>query len=286
MRATSSGRVLRAAAVLTAVLAMPLSSSAEPGTGGVEPWPSRVSASYKVAFNGIEIGHFRFTSEMSGRNSYTLASNAELSALLGAFKWRGDSRSSGTIASGEPRPAGYTFDYKSNSKHGSVKMGFADTRVANVSILPPSDTHPETVPIKPEHMKDVLDPLSAVMAVSRGTANPCNKRIPIYDGKQRFDLIFSFRRQQKIEEARPSGQPGFAFVCRVRYNPIAGYRMNEQTKQMSSSTNIEVALRPVPSAGLVIPYSVSIPTFAGTATLTAHRVEITTQGKGQIALVH
>jgi hypothetical protein len=249
-----------------------------------QTWPSRVVASYKVTFNGFDIGHFNFNSDVS-RSGYTLSSDAELSALLGTFKWQGALRSSGSLVSEEPKPAGYTFDYRANSKSGSVKMGFTEARVSKVSILPPSDTHPDTVPVKEHHLHDVLDPLSAVMAVTRASANPCARRLAVFDGKQRFDLILSFRRQQKVVEKHATGLPAFAYVCKVRYIPVAGYRMNEQTKQLSSESGIEVALRPVPHANLVVPYLVTIPTFAGTASMTLHRVEITTSDKGQIALV-
>jgi hypothetical protein len=95
----------------------------------------------------------------------------------------------------------------------------------------------------------------------------------------------SFVRQERVAEARPSGQPGVAFVCRVQYLPIAGHRMNEETQHMASSRGIEVALRPVPSAGIYIPYKITIPTIAGSATLTSERVHIVTR-REQIALNH
>ncbi len=283
IRASKLSDVVCGISAVAAVVALPVTGPSR--AAATEAWPSRVVASYKVTFNGFDVGSFTFTSDVNAK-SYTLTSSAEMSALLGVFKWQGSSRSSGAVVdSGEPKPAGYTFEYKSNSKQGTVRMGFTDTRITNVSMVPPSEPHPEAVPVKEHHLKDVLDPLSAVMAVTRGTANPCGRKLAIFDGKQRFDLIFSFRRQQKIEEKRPTGQPGFAFVCRVRYVPIAGYRMTDETREMSASSAIEIALRPVPSANLVVPYLVTIPTFAGTATMALDKVAITTPGKGQIALV-
>ena len=51
-------------------------------------------------------------------------------------------------------------------------------------------------------------------------------------------------------------------MCRVRYVPIAGYKMNEETKSMAESSGIEVALRPIPAANLLVPYEVTVPTIA------------------------
>lgn len=279
IRANGHRRSGLAALAMGACAALP--AAAEPNAA--EGWPTRVAATYKIQFQGFEIGKFDFTSEVNGK-SYTLSSNAELSALMGAFKWRGTSRSSGAIASADPRPAGYTFDYKSSSKAGSVKMGFSGNKITSINLQPPSEPHPDAVPLQESHLVGVLDPLTAAMAVSRNTANPCARKIEIFDGKQRFDLVLSFRRQQKIVEKQPTGHPGFAFVCRVRYTPVAGYKLNRATEQMSESTGIELALRPIPTANVLVPYQVTIPTQWGTATLMLNRVEITTRANGQIAL--
>jgi len=252
-----------------------------------ESFPPRVTAIYQISFGGFEIGKFHFSSQLTP-DGYVLQSNAEMSALLGAFKWQGRSRSSGTIGGEQaPKPAGYTFDYQANSKHGSVKMAFSGAGVSSFNTVPPQDPHPQLVPLREHHLKDVLDPLSAVLALTRAQgASPCGKKLAIFDGKQRFDLVMSFRRQEKIAETRPSGQPGFAYVCRVRYVPVAGYKMTDETRNMATNNGIEVALRPVPSANLLVPYQVTIPTMAGSAVLTAQRIEIHTQAHGQIALGH
>lgn len=260
----------------------PVASTASVASG---PWPGRVAATYKVSFNGFDVGQFKFTSSMAGQ-SYTLAGNAELSALLGAFTWSSQTRASGSVAGDVPRPAGYTFDYRTVQKSGSVKLGFQDGRVSSVSMLPLSNPSPSAVPVRDFHLTDVLDPLTAIMALSRGKANPCAKKLSIFDGKQRFDLALSFKKQVRIPEARPSGQPNLGFVCRVRYIPIAGHRMNDETKQMMANGGIEIVLRPVPSANLVVPYEITLPTVAGTAVLTSTRVDIVTPGQRQIALVH
>jgi hypothetical protein len=248
-------------------------------------WPIRVVAVYKITFGGLEVGNFHFESSVNGQ-SYTLAGNAELKALLGIFNWQGVTRSSGSVAGERPIPAAYTFDFKSTSKSGSVKMSFNDAGVSNVTSVPPHTPSRATVPVREHHLKDVLDPLSAVMALTRArSSNPCGRKISIFDGKQRFDLLFSFRRRERVPEARPSGQPGIGYVCRVKYIPIAGHKNNDETRQMAENTGIEVALRPVPSANLVIPYQITIPTIAGSAVLTSQRVDITAPGMRQIALV-
>jgi hypothetical protein len=125
------------------------------------------------------------------------------------------------------------------------------------------------------------------MVVARGSnPNPCDRRLPIFDGKERFDLVLSYKGQMKVNEQQPSGQPAIAHVCRVKYQPIAGHKVDTENSFMATTDAIEVALRPIPSANVLIPYQITIPTLVGYATLVSKRVEIETPGKPQIALLH
>ena len=254
-------------------------------TQAAEPWPGQVQAVYRVEFNGFDIGSFEFNSSVNGA-SYTLTGDAKISALLGAFQWQARTRSAGTIATDAPKPAGYTFDFNGTGKSGSLKMGFAGDSVTSLVQVPPAFPASGSVAVREPHLRGVLDPLSAVMALSRSdNANPCERRLAVFDGRQRFDLLLSFRRQERISDSRPSGQPGVAYVCKVRYVPIAGHRASEETRAMAASNEIEISLRPVPSANLFVPHEITIPTGAGTARLIAQSVRIATQSE-QIALGH
>ena len=247
-------------------------------------WPSAVKAVYDVNFNGINVGSYEFNSSKEGQ-SYKLTSNAQLSLLLGALHWTGATEATGQIAGDAAKPQKFGFEYKAQSKSGSTHMSFTDDTVTQVLHNPPPKTREGVVPVQMQHLKGVLDPLSAVMAISRGTSgNPCTRRIPIYDGTQRFDLMLSPKGQVELQDSRPSGQPNAGYVCRVRYIPIAGYKPDEGTRFLAQNNDIEIVLRPLPSANVFVPYSVTIPTIAGNATLVARRVNVVTNGQVQIAL--
>ncbi len=249
-------------------------------------WPANVRAVYDINFNGFTIGSFEFQSQSEDR-SYTLTGNAQLTLLLGAFTWIGETRAFGLISNQLPKPAAFVFDFKANSKTGSTRMGFADGAVTDVRHSPPPVPKPGTVPVRDQHLKGVLDPLSAIMVVVRiSTPDPCDRRLPIFDGRERFDLALSYKGQMKVSEQQPSGQPAMAHVCRVKYQPIAGHKVDTETSFMATTDGIEVALRPIPSANVLVPYQITIPTMVGYATIVSKRVEIETPGKPQIALLH
>lgn len=251
-----------------------------------EPWPHEVQAVYKVRFNGFEIGTFEFNASVNGQ-AYVLTGNAHLSALLGALTWKGETRAAGVLTSHAPKPAGYTFDFNGIGKNGSITMSFAGDSITKIAHTPPLPPQPDTVPVRDEHLKGVLDPLTAVMAIARSiNGSPCGRKLSIFDGRQRFDLMLTFSREERVVESKPSGQPDTAVVCRVQFIPLGGHKMNADTQHMASTDGIELALRPLPSVNLFVPYQITIPTIAGSATLTSHWVQITTERRGQIALVY
>jgi hypothetical protein len=273
-----TGAIALAASALLAVLpAMTLRGAAAfaDSSGG------EVDAEYKISLNGFDVGTFHYTSRVEGKH-YTLASDVELSFLLGAFHWKGVSRTVGSMSDAALSPTGFNFDFTSSLKSGAVRMGFDRGTVSSVAIEPEAPLQPDVVPVEARHLKGVLDPLSAIMVLTRGAGqNPCARRVAIFDGKQRFDLELAFRRKAPLGER---GR-GVGTVCAIRYIPIAGYRANEDTRSMAQSTGIEITFRPVPEADLQVPHRIVLPTLAGEAEIVAERVNIRTAGQGRLALV-
>ncbi len=138
---------------------------------------------------------------------------------------------------------------------------------------------PEEVPLTRAHLKNVVDPLSAIMAMTHVDAKePCGRKVAIFDGRQRFDLELRYARTMPLP-----GTTDKAVVCRVKYQPIAGYVPDEQTLAMAKSDGIEIAFRVLPSVKLMLPQSVTIPTVAGNAELSLVAVNIKSGEQGRVA---
>ena len=160
--------------------------------------------------------------------------------------------------------------------------------MTDIAHLPPEPPKPDTVPLREQHLKGVLDPLSAIMVLSRGSsANPCDRRMPIFDGKERFDLVFSYKGECKVVEQQPSGQPGVAHVCRVQLpadRRPQGRQRDRATWPPTTPSRWRCARSRAPTCSS--PIRSRIPTMAGSATIVSKRVEIVSPGKPQIALLH
>ncbi len=273
----------RVAAALSIAVAAAIAGGS--GAQAGDPWPAEVQAAYKIHFNGFEIGQFAFNSSVHER-TYAITANADISALLGIVRWNGVTRVSGALAGNSPRPSGFSFDFQGTSKAGSIRMGFVNGGIKSLDHNPPLVEPPGTVPLQPAHMRGVLDPLSAILAVSRPRdGNPCNQRLPVFDGKVRFDLTFVYKEDAPLAEAQRGTGAEMLRVCRVRVQLIAGHVEDEASKELKRSTGIEVAFRSIPSAKLFVPHRITVPTFAGSAVLTSQSVHIRTQSE-QIALVN
>jgi hypothetical protein len=247
-------------------------------------WPNEVSANYNLSFNGLDVGIYHFSAHFNG-GSYAAEGKADVSAFFGAFKWVGNFSGSGALEPKGLRPAAFAMSYKSKKKTTSVKIGFAGKGVTSVALEPDKKPSREAIKLKPENLLNVFDPMAATIAISDAQpADACNRTIPVFDGKQRYDLRLSYKGREPLTERHPSGQPKELILCRVKYVPIAGHKPKDFVHPWIDYDNIEFALRAVPKAGIYVPYRVTIPSSIGSAVMTAATINITAANNQQIAM--
>lgn len=243
--------------------------------------PALVVAKYRVSFGLLgDIGHFAFRSDLEGE-AYTLAANAKIDTAV--FDYRGKMSSSGLVRAADAKPARHKFSWRQKAflgkkKKKSLSIAFNGAGATKVDFVPHQDRSKKKgiVKVRPEHLENVLDPLSGILALSIGDFDrPCDRRLPIFDGKQRFDLVFSQRR-------RTQGRAAPA-VCHVRLIAISGHKKGEGADSIING-DIEVVLQPVPKANILVPYRVTVPTILGSAVLASEEVDITMPDRQRIAL--
>ena len=219
--------------------------------------------------------------QSAGKRSFQSKLRVMAQGPLALFK-RLDVRASaqGALDRGAAKPDEFSYVSKSGKKERTLQAAWTGNDVETSAA--PAFADMGSPPATRSQRLESADPLTQLMRLALAE-QPCTGSARIFDGKQRFDLLLSFKRQEHVRETRPSGQPGVAFVCRVRYQPVAGHKVNDETRAMAASQDIEISLRPVPSANLFVPHQIVIPTGAGTATLTAVRIQIVTPRNEQIA---
>lgn len=278
-------RASRRRAPLTVCLLAAAAAVAVPGSAlAKDDWPAAVTARYKLRFQGIDVGTLELSTTTSGQ-SYRIAGGARLAVMFGVFKVRADGSADGALAARGPLPKSFSFDWQGGKKKGLTRVGYEGQTAKTVTVEPPPGAGDARVPLLDQHKVGALDPVSAILALTRGALNPCQRQVAVFDGKHRFDLAFSPKRTMAIQSKTKSQLvPELAHVCQITYRPIAGHKINGETAHFANNRDMEVVLRTVPGSAVTVPHAVYIPTRWGTASMVIDRVDITTRTQGKIAL--
>ena len=234
---------------------------------------TRVTANYGVYWAGLHFGDIRVDIAVRG-SDYEMKGDGEFSGLGGLiYKWSGGTTSAGKLGRSGPQPSLYTLSYAGGNKHGEVRMSFSGGAVSGVSTLPKKRPNPKIIPVTPEQLRGVLDPMTGALLRLRpnlpdADLKICEETIPAFDGKLRFNLVLEPKRQARVESKTPDGYSGLAAVCGVKFVPISGFRPGDRGIDFMSAhaDEIEVWLVPLPGTALYLPYRISVPTAFGSGT--------------------
>ncbi|MET0724051.1 MAG: DUF3108 domain-containing protein [Tardiphaga sp.] len=241
---------LRAIPVSPRSLIIAILLLASPAPGMAETF----DAVYRATLAGVPVGTARLTGDV-GAGAYTIRLKGEAS-LLG-FSNRFEAASNGASSDARLSPANYVLKTEGRSPR-TVAVNFAGDRAASVSIEPqPSAAEQEgRLPIELPHLRQVLDPMSAMMTeilrASR-SGNPCDGIAHVFTGSMRFDmtLVSSDRVNDEI-------------ICRAIYRPIAGHIPSRS----SAPTAVLIAYPAAARVGeLRLPVRFEIPAPIGTVTI-------------------
>jgi hypothetical protein len=167
----------------------------------------------------------------------------------------------------------YAVNLSMQDKPDDIRMSLSGGTVKELAVEPPTPPAPDRVPITDAHVHGVMDPLTAglISVASPGdvlTPEACRRTLPIFDGRQRYDLELSFKRMERVRAEH--GYQGPAVVCMATYRAIAGHRAERAAiKNLEQSREMEIALAPIAGTRVLAPFRLSIPTMLGPAVLQA-----------------
>jgi Protein of unknown function (DUF3108) len=242
----------------------------------------RIVATYRVDLGDFNLGDFRLTTVFRG-SDYEMRGEGQFSLMGGLlYEWHGTTASKGRVTDTGPEPETYALTYNDGDESQHLRVTFDDGAVTRVSMAPIKKPSPHVIPITKEQLKGVLDPVTAIFLYVRsenphGDLKVCDHTVPVFDGEQRFDLVLKPKRTVKLQKDASTGYSGFAAVCRVKFNPISGYRPDDpDIRLMSESNEIEVWLVSLPGTAMYVPYRIVLPTLAGVASATSSSFKIQT----------
>ena len=244
--------------------------------GGSAAQAASVEATYDVSLLGLSFGTANLSGDVDG-SRYKLDIQARLTGLVGGFTGgRGSGAATGAVTGSRLLPTTFAVSSASSSESRTVRMALERGAVQALAIEPPIDAKPDRVPLKDDHQRNVVDPISAFLMpvdnASGTNAAACNRTLPIFDGAARYDIKLSSAgtRNVKLE-----GYSGPVSICQARFVPIAGHRaLRPSTKFMAENRDITTWLAPIAGTDVMVPVRISVKTMIGTAVIEASSFKV------------
>ncbi|MFD0915070.1 DUF3108 domain-containing protein [Pseudahrensia aquimaris] len=247
-----------AASLLTAVLvSSPIIANAA---------DANLSSTFSVYFKGIPVATMKNKIVINGTR-YKIDGSARTNKAMAIIaSSKGSMSASGKISGTKVIPSSQNASFRRGKKKGETQLTFAGANVVKIAYSPKIKIKPDTIPLKDSHSKNVLDPVSALIfpVADGGKTNGkevCNRSVPVFDGKVRMNLEFSYKGEGTD---RPAGYNGPVYRCAVKYVPVAGHRKsNKGTNFLKTRKDIEVQMGRVGSTDVFSLVGFKVPTRFG-----------------------
>jgi hypothetical protein len=257
-------RCVSATAVLTCVLS------------GLALAQGRLEARYSISMIGIPIGKAIFSLDV-GSSQYTTSASGRASGMLSVlFNGEGSMTAEGSVKAGRPVPTAFTSAITRDSEKSEIRMLLAGGAAKEFAAETGAPA-PDRVPLTPAHRLGVIDPISAMLVPINGAydvlaADVCQRTLPVFDGRRRYDLKLTFKRMDSVKAE--SGYAGPVVVCGVAFQPIAGHRASSTlVNYLSEGRDIELWLAPVSGTRVLA----SVGSMLGNLVVQATRFETVSQ---------
>jgi len=252
---------------------------------------SKVSTVYAIKFAGFSIGTLKYLAKHDG-TKFNMKSLTHVSLFggLASFDWKWVSNNQARITSTGLRPDTYNVTFTNGGKRQIYNIAYAGNDVKELKTTPKFKYPRENIKVRAQHMKGVVDPLSAFLTptlVRKSNGSPCDQYFKLFDGKLRFDVELKPKRTQILKSKARGAYRGKAYVCSARWKPIAGHDPGDSTNRyMAANKTIEVYMIPVDGyEEYFAPYYISFSTPFGSVTIRSVYMEITTSKNKIISML-
>lgn len=196
----------------------------------------RLSLAYDVYMGGIKIIDFGLDLDLK-TESYAIRSMVKTVGFIGwLLPWSQTATSEGALAGLETTPLRHRTEGKFRDRQRLVEIDYRDGHVVNVVVMPPpvDDGGRDTVP--DELRLGTRDPMSALLAALRMVEGngDCSRKLAVFDGRRRYDLIFTDRGSKALQASTYGRFSGAAQQCDFEYVPIRGHERRNPDPAMQA----------------------------------------------------
>lgn len=265
--AARRARTFRAVAALAA-------ASMLAGLAGAPAYAQgKLDARYTASLAGLKLGSGAWVVDVTDKQ-YTSAASGSASGLMRVFSsGQGTGAVRGAVVNGALVSGTYASTINTNKKTDEVRLVINGGMVKQFTVTPPQPPDPQRVPVTAADRKGVIDPMTAWLIRVPGTGNTvsaaaCEQKLPIFDGRMRYDLTLAYKRMDHVQAKK--GYAGPVVVCSLRFSPLAGHIPDRVAlKYLEEQRDMELWLAPIAGTRLLVPFRASVPTPLGEARLEA-----------------
>jgi hypothetical protein len=237
---------------------------------------SKLDAKYVISAAGISIGKSEITVQID-KDKYTASATGRASGFLSILvSGEGSVHVEGAVTEAGLQPKNFTASIKKDNENSEVKLVIDGGSVVDMtaeSSLPDQDR----VPLTDADRHGIIDPLTAVLlpaGKSEALSNDvCQRTLPIFDGRRRYDLDLSFKRKDELKLA--SGYQGPVAVCAVKFKPIAGHHSSSLiVKYLSEGRELELWVAPIAGTRVLAPVRMTTTNLIGNLAVDAEQFNV------------
>ncbi len=230
-------------------------------------------ASYVVNLGGNIIANAKFHFVDDG-SAYSLSLDANVSGvaqLVASGTARVDS--SGGVTGEGLRSNSFDLTTRSGGDEFNIRVQYQQAAVTAFMIDPPIANNIDRIPIERKQLSGVNDFLASFIRKGSLDRGICDYKANIFTGVERFDLNFSYAKDD-VATSKRTGYQGPVVLCNVKYKPIAGhYTTSEITNSLAQDDRILIWFAPMKDSGYAIPYRVLLTTSMGDLSMVLTKLE-------------
>ncbi|MCR9242820.1 MAG: DUF3108 domain-containing protein [Rhodobiaceae bacterium] len=242
-------------------------------TAMADTLPTNLKVDYSIALGGFNLGTADIEANL-GDGNYELDATVRTEGIADQFfETTFVLESKGSFLGNRVKPARFVSTYQDADSSRRVELTYP-SRGAPVMAAEPAYGDGFGPHVQLNDILMTQDPISALLLpISSATASPCDRSLPLFDGRRRYDLQLREDGMTEINGGE-NAYNGPAMRCTVGMLPVAGYERKTLIKLLAREDSIRVWLAPLQGSDVWIPVRMTLRTPFGGAVMRATRFEV------------
>lgn len=265
---------MRLSMLTASVIALAVSSvsSARDSVDAPPAVPMNINISYSGSVIIFRVANIQLSGQI-GNENYGATARFTTAGLAALFSDADIEAGISGYSDGGLRPWRYEHLNHSSGSGRIVGIDFPEG-IATPDVVPPFGSMGEP-PANEAQRNGAVDPVSAILRLGlRQSSEPgelCSGRIPVFDGKARYDLRLEVAGANDI---RTRAWRGEAVRCHAYYEPVAGYDPEDMPSESDIADPVVLWLAPFNGGGIHLPVRIRTNSGFGAVTIEARSISV------------